>query len=93
MMCVCFFLCLCTAYIVEIILQSISNFEGGFRCKNEYPWCIIEVKSKHFPTVFKKIGKTKNKMTEKREFLRKTSFRLNQFCFMVVIQKLITVKT
>ncbi|KAF0688711.1 Uncharacterized protein FWK35_00038182 [Aphis craccivora] len=20
---------------------SISNFGGGFRCKSEYPWCII----------------------------------------------------
>ncbi|KAF0754305.1 Uncharacterized protein FWK35_00022645, partial [Aphis craccivora] len=24
---------------------SISNFGGGFRCKSEYPWCIIAVKS------------------------------------------------
>ncbi|KAF0763287.1 Uncharacterized protein FWK35_00007935, partial [Aphis craccivora] len=32
---------------------------GGFRCKSEYPWCIIEVKSKHFPIVFKKIEKNK----------------------------------
>ncbi|KAF0764724.1 Uncharacterized protein FWK35_00022675 [Aphis craccivora] len=23
----------------------ISNFGGGFRCKSEYPWCILEVKS------------------------------------------------
>ncbi|KAF0760619.1 Uncharacterized protein FWK35_00025774 [Aphis craccivora] len=23
----------------------ISNFGGGFRCKSEYPWCIMEVKS------------------------------------------------
>ncbi|KAF0683292.1 Uncharacterized protein FWK35_00034865 [Aphis craccivora] len=23
----------------------ISNFGGGFRCKSEYPWCIIEVNS------------------------------------------------
>ncbi|KAF0734504.1 Uncharacterized protein FWK35_00021747 [Aphis craccivora] len=23
----------------------ISNFGGGFRCKSEYPWCIIEIKS------------------------------------------------
>ncbi|KAF0765106.1 Uncharacterized protein FWK35_00011400, partial [Aphis craccivora] len=23
----------------------ISNYGGGFLCKNEYPWCIIEVKS------------------------------------------------
>ena len=71
----------------------ISNFGGGFRCKSEYPWCIIQVKSKHFPTVFKKIEKNKKKMTEKREFLRKTSFRPNRFFYMVVIQKLITVNT
>ncbi|KAF0758695.1 Uncharacterized protein FWK35_00023144 [Aphis craccivora] len=71
----------------------ISNFGFGFRCKSEYPWCIIQVKSKHFPTVFKKIkkNKKKKKMTEKREFLRKTSFRPNRFFYMVVIQKLITV--
>ncbi|KAF0762695.1 Uncharacterized protein FWK35_00014275 [Aphis craccivora] len=23
----------------------ISNYGGGFRCKSEYPWCFIEVKS------------------------------------------------
>ncbi|KAE9534735.1 hypothetical protein AGLY_008027 [Aphis glycines] len=40
---------------------SISNFGGGFRWKSEYPWCIIQVKSKHFPTVFKKIEKNKKK--------------------------------
>ncbi|KAF0757247.1 Uncharacterized protein FWK35_00019699 [Aphis craccivora] len=22
---------------------SISNFGGGFRCKSQYPWCVIEV--------------------------------------------------
>jgi len=34
--------------------------------------------NKPFPTVLKKIGKNKKKkMTEKREFLRKTSFRPN----------------
>ncbi|KAF0748492.1 Uncharacterized protein FWK35_00020735, partial [Aphis craccivora] len=60
-----------------------SNFGGGFRCKSEYPWCIIEVKSKHSSTVFKKIEKNKKKMTEKREFLRKPSFRPNRFFYMV----------
>ncbi|KAE9534016.1 hypothetical protein AGLY_008752 [Aphis glycines] len=63
----------------------ISNYGGGFRCKSEYPWCIIEVKSKHFPIVFKKLEKkTKKKMTENREFLRKTSFRPNRFFYMVL---------
>ncbi|KAF0751436.1 interferon-inducible double-stranded RNA-dependent protein kinase activator A [Aphis craccivora] len=61
----------------------ISNFGGAFRCKSEYPWCIIEVKSKHFPTVFKKIEKKKN--DGKREFLRKISFRPNRFFYIVTI--------
>ncbi|KAF0751226.1 sideroflexin-2-like [Aphis craccivora] len=41
----------------------ISNFGGGFRWKSEYIWCIIEVKSKHFPTVFKK-NQEKQKKSE-----------------------------
>ncbi|KAE9533559.1 hypothetical protein AGLY_009197 [Aphis glycines] len=61
---------------------SISNFGGGFQWKSEYPWCIIQFS--------KKSRKTKKKMTEKLEFLRKTSFRPNRFFYMVVIQKLIT---
>ncbi|KAF0766146.1 Uncharacterized protein FWK35_00007445 [Aphis craccivora] len=32
---------------------SISNFEGGFRWKNEYPWCIIKDKIL-FMTLLKK---------------------------------------
>ncbi|KAF0770602.1 Uncharacterized protein FWK35_00013609 [Aphis craccivora] len=70
---------------------SISNFGDGFRWKSEFPWCIIEVKSKHFPTVLKKNGEKQKKVTEKREFLRKTSFWPNRFFYMVVTQKLITV--
>ncbi|KAF0759906.1 Uncharacterized protein FWK35_00009131 [Aphis craccivora] len=58
---------------------SISNFGDGFRRKSEYPWCIIEVKSKYFPAVIKKIEENKNKVTEKRERLRKTSFQPNRF--------------
>ncbi|KAF0760917.1 Uncharacterized protein FWK35_00017738 [Aphis craccivora] len=47
-----------------------------------------------FQQFSKKSRKTKKKkMTEKREFLRKTSFRPNRFIFMVVIQKLITENT
>ncbi|KAF0763583.1 Uncharacterized protein FWK35_00026345 [Aphis craccivora] len=81
MMCVCFFFsCLCSVY--SITSQNnfpISNFGGGFRCKNEYHWCIVEVKSEHFPTVFKEIEKNKKKLTKKQEFLRKTNFRPNRF--------------
>ena len=87
MMCV-FFLVFVSVYSITSRNNApISNFGGGFRCKSEYPWCIIEVKSKHFPTVFKKIEKNKKKMTEKREFLRKTNFRPNRFFYMIVIQK------
>ncbi|KAE9537903.1 hypothetical protein AGLY_005875 [Aphis glycines] len=75
------------------LFQVPSKLLMNLRWKSEYPWCIIEVKSKHFPTVFKKFEKNKKKMTEKREFLRKTSFRPNRFFYMVVIQKLITVNT
>ena len=39
----------------------IANFGGGFRWQSGNPWCIIQVKSKHFPTVFKKSRKTKKK--------------------------------
>ncbi|KAF0737177.1 Uncharacterized protein FWK35_00027685, partial [Aphis craccivora] len=51
----------------------ISIFGGDFRCKSEYLWCIIEVKSKHFPTLFKKIEKNKKKITEKRETMTTVS--------------------
>ncbi|KAF0747403.1 Uncharacterized protein FWK35_00024663 [Aphis craccivora] len=48
---------------------SISIFgRGAFRLQIEYIWCIIQVKSKHFLEVFKKIGKTKKNVTAKREF-------------------------
>ncbi|KAF0763708.1 Uncharacterized protein FWK35_00011619 [Aphis craccivora] len=47
-----------------------------------------------FPNNFQKLWeKTKKKIKEKREFLRKTSFRPNRFFHIVVIQKLITVNT
>ncbi|KAF0755816.1 Uncharacterized protein FWK35_00026114, partial [Aphis craccivora] len=53
----------------------ISNFGGGFRCKSEYPWCIIEVKSKHFPTVFKKkIEKNKKKNNGKTGIFTQNQF-------------------
>ncbi|KAF0773286.1 Uncharacterized protein FWK35_00016661 [Aphis craccivora] len=47
MMCIFFFFfCLCTLYSITSRNNSpISNFGSGFRCKSEYPWCIIQVKS------------------------------------------------
>ncbi|KAF0749802.1 Uncharacterized protein FWK35_00016103 [Aphis craccivora] len=83
-----FFVSFIVVLIYNITSQnnaSISNFGGSFRWKSEYPWCILEAKSKHFPTVFKKIEK--KKMTEKREFIRKTNnFRPNRFFYMVTIE-------
>ncbi|KAF0755191.1 Uncharacterized protein FWK35_00020905 [Aphis craccivora] len=55
---------------------SISNFRRGFRCQSEYPWCIIQVKIKHIPTLFKKIVKNNKKVTEKLEFLHETMYSL-----------------
>ncbi|KAE9544123.1 hypothetical protein AGLY_001812 [Aphis glycines] len=57
---------------------------GGFRWQSEYPWCIIEFKSKHFSTIFKKKNREKQKKSDgKQEFLRKTSFRPNRFSYML----------
>ncbi|KAF0758614.1 Uncharacterized protein FWK35_00023494 [Aphis craccivora] len=68
MLCVFFFLCLCTRESISIHFLN-------------------------FSIVFKSAGKTKKKIKEKREFLRKTSFRPNRFFYMVVTQKLITVNS
>ncbi|KAF0752469.1 Uncharacterized protein FWK35_00021842 [Aphis craccivora] len=58
----------------------ISNFVGGFRWQNQYPWCIIEFS--------KKSRKTKKKKNDgKRDVFRKTSFRPNRSFYIVVIQK------
>ncbi|KAF0771222.1 Uncharacterized protein FWK35_00001957 [Aphis craccivora] len=57
--CVFFFSLMCVFLSVYSITcqnnASILNFRGGIRLQSEYPWCIIEVKSKNFPTVFDKI--------------------------------------
>ncbi|KAF0773654.1 Uncharacterized protein FWK35_00003465, partial [Aphis craccivora] len=59
-------------------------------CRNNYKlWGWFPIK--HFPTIFKKIEKNKKKkkkMTEKREFLRKTSFRPNRFFIWLVDNKI-----
>ncbi|KAF0761760.1 Uncharacterized protein FWK35_00011636 [Aphis craccivora] len=61
MMCVFVFFCVSVYSITSRNNAPISNFGGGFRWKSEYLWCIIKIKSKHFPTVFKKIEKNKKK--------------------------------
>ncbi|KAF0770620.1 Uncharacterized protein FWK35_00013823 [Aphis craccivora] len=66
----------------------ISNYGGGFRCKSEYPWCIIEVK------IFsKKLRKTKKKNDGKTGIFTQNQFSTKSNFFMVVIQKLITENT
>ncbi|KAF0754512.1 Uncharacterized protein FWK35_00036814 [Aphis craccivora] len=50
MMCVFFFFFFSFFFVSVYNITSrnnapISNYGGGFRCKSEYPWCIIKVKS------------------------------------------------
>ncbi|KAF0772755.1 Uncharacterized protein FWK35_00000719, partial [Aphis craccivora] len=61
--------------------------------ESESSWYFGGIKSKKFPIVFKSVRKNPKKVTEKREFLRKTSFSQNRFFYMVVIQKIITINT
>lgn len=42
------FLCVCKYSIISRNNASISNFGGGFRWQNKYPWCILKVKRKNF---------------------------------------------
>ncbi|KAF0764489.1 Uncharacterized protein FWK35_00016518 [Aphis craccivora] len=84
MLCV-FFVCLCTRERVEIMLQFqtlgvVSDSEMN----------LVGALGRSFFEIPNTPGKTKI-IKEKREFLRKTSFRPNRFFYMVVIQKLITV--
>ncbi|KAE9543359.1 hypothetical protein AGLY_002159 [Aphis glycines] len=67
---------------------SNSNFGGGFRWKNEYPWCIIQVKRNIFQQFSKKSRKTKKKVMEKQEFLRKTVFDQIDFLYGIIHKNL-----
>ncbi|KAF0764235.1 Uncharacterized protein FWK35_00014074, partial [Aphis craccivora] len=61
--CVFFFFFFVSVYSITSRNNApISNYGGDSRWKSEYPWCIIEVKSKNFLTIFKKIEKNKKKM-------------------------------
>ncbi|KAF0769089.1 Uncharacterized protein FWK35_00005391, partial [Aphis craccivora] len=65
--------------------SPISNYGGGFRCKSEYPWCIIEFS--------KKLRKTKKKNDGKTGNFTQNHFSTKSIFFMVVIQKRITENT
>ncbi|KAF0755774.1 Uncharacterized protein FWK35_00031067, partial [Aphis craccivora] len=67
MMCVFFFVFVSVYSITSRNTAPISNYGG------------VNI----FQRFSKKLRKTKKKMTEKREFLRKTSFRPNRIFFMV----------
>jgi len=89
-----FFVCLVSLYSITCRNNaSISNFRSGFRWQSKYHWYIIQIKSKNFQTVIKKIGKNKKKSNGKRECLCITSFQTIWFFYMAVTQKLITVNT
>ncbi|KAF0748600.1 Uncharacterized protein FWK35_00030858 [Aphis craccivora] len=72
MMCVffCFFVFVSVYSITSQNNAPISNNGGGFRCKSEYPWCIIEDK------IFKKIEKNKKKLRKNGNFYAKPVFAL-----------------
>ncbi|KAF0751757.1 Uncharacterized protein FWK35_00020567, partial [Aphis craccivora] len=82
MFCFFFFMCLCTRERVEIMLQFQTLGVVSDRKMN-----LVGALGGHFlkfPIVFKSAGKKqKKKIKEKREFLRKTSFRPNRFFYMV----------
>ncbi|KAF0757360.1 Uncharacterized protein FWK35_00010349, partial [Aphis craccivora] len=52
----------------------ISNYGGGFRCKSEYPWCILEVKKLTFSNSFQK-----NREKQKKNDGKTGIFTQNQF--------------
>ncbi|KAF0768215.1 Uncharacterized protein FWK35_00014620 [Aphis craccivora] len=83
-----FFLCLCTRESVEITLQFQTM--GVVSCRKMN---LVGVLGRSFFEFQILREKPKKIMTEKREFLRKTSLRPNRIFFMVVIQKLITENT
>ncbi|KAF0753812.1 Uncharacterized protein FWK35_00021235 [Aphis craccivora] len=88
----CFFcVCVCTRERVEIMLQFQTLRVVSDRKMNLFG--ALGRSFFEFPNSFQKRREKPKKNKEKREFLRKTSFRPNRFFYMVVIQKLITVNT
>ncbi|KAF0686484.1 Uncharacterized protein FWK35_00030458, partial [Aphis craccivora] len=68
MMCVFFFFFVSVYSITSRNNAPISKYGGGFRCKSEYSWCIIEVKKKQK----KNDGKTG--IFTQNQFLTKSNF-------------------
>ncbi|KAF0749627.1 Uncharacterized protein FWK35_00024400, partial [Aphis craccivora] len=81
MLCV-FFLCLCTRERVEIMLQFQTM--GVVSCRKMNLVGALGRSFFEFPNSFQKRRVKPKKIKEKREVLRKTSFRPNQFFYMVV---------
>ncbi|KAE9544238.1 hypothetical protein AGLY_001417 [Aphis glycines] len=88
----CYELCM-NVSTVHSIYRS-GKFESKDSLGYHFEWLVIgekgEVKSKRFPTVFKKTEKNKKKVTDNWKLLCKTVFQPNPFFYMVVTQKLIT---
>ncbi|KAF0713237.1 Uncharacterized protein FWK35_00031613, partial [Aphis craccivora] len=79
MLCVFFFLCLCTRVRVEIMLQ--------FQTVG-----VVSCSKMNLVGALGSAGKNQKKIKEKREFLRKTSFRPNRFFYMLLnFQKILTI--
>ncbi|KAF0770393.1 Uncharacterized protein FWK35_00014833 [Aphis craccivora] len=68
MMCVFFFFFVSVYSITSRNNAPISNYGGGFRCKSEYPWCIIEVKKKQIKNDGKTGIFTQNQFSTKSNF-------------------------
>ncbi|KAF0769312.1 Uncharacterized protein FWK35_00000742 [Aphis craccivora] len=56
------------------------NILNGIRNQIKYSWCIIQIKSKKFPPIFKKIRENNKKVTEKRKFSLKTNSERSDEC-------------
>ncbi|KAF0768996.1 Uncharacterized protein FWK35_00002780 [Aphis craccivora] len=81
----CIMNCIDLRFYNDVIISRnnapISNYGGSFRCNSEYPWCIIEVRSKHLPTVFKKNREKQKKNDGNGNFYAKPTIEIFDFSF------------
>ncbi|KAF0765077.1 Uncharacterized protein FWK35_00006954, partial [Aphis craccivora] len=80
-------------FCVSVYTRTYRNNASGFNFSSfsDFKVNLVGALGRSFFHSFQKHQKKpKKKITEKREFLRKTRFRPNRFFYMVVIQKLIT---